>query len=508
MALAEANRLQELDNVKNKFFANFTHELRTPLTVILGMVKEIMRNPQQYLQTGLSIIQRNGENLLQIVNQILDLTKLEVEKLELKLVQDDIIYYLKYLLESFHSAAEQKDIELIFETSEAEIVMDYDPERIRQIVTNLLSNAIKFTPTGGQIQLKVARQNDQLLLMVTDTGIGISEAHLPHIFDRFYQVSDRPSEGTGIGLALTHELVKLMEGNISVTSEVEKGTTFSVMLPIKCEATHRKALQTQEGIDASETKLALSDTDANSEQPLILIVEDNADVVFLLQRFLYDEYRLLHAPNGQEGLAKAIEHVPDLILSDVMMPEMDGFELTEQLKTNELTSHIPIVLLTALADQDSKIEGLTYGADDYIAKPFEERELRARVRNLIETRQKLQAYYQQDSPAAPATEDPFVQRAREIIVANISDENFWGPELCVALNLGQSQVHRKLKATTGKATGEFMHHVRVHEAQELLQTTDLTVSEAAYRVGYKDQSYFTKKFKAEFGKLPSEVRNT
>lgn len=307
---------------------------------------------------------------------------------------------------------------------------------------------------------------------------------------------------------MTHELVKLMEGNISVTSEVEKGTTFSVMLPVKREATHRKALQTQEGMDVSETKLALSDTDINGEQPLILIVEDNVDVVFLLQRFLYDEYRLLHAPNGQEGLAKAIEHVPDLILSDVMMPEMDGFELTKRLKTHELTSHIPIVLLTALADQDSKIEGLTYGADDYIAKPFDERELHIRVRNLIESRQKLQAYYQQDSPAAPATEDPFVQRARQIILDNISNENFWGSELCIALNLGQSQVHRKIKATTGKATGEFMHHVRVHEAKRLLQTTDLTVSEVAYQVGYKEQSYFTKKFKAEFGKVPSDINRT
>ncbi len=501
-----AQSLEETDRLKNRFFANFTHELRTPLTIILGMVNEIARNPQQMMKVGLSVIRRNGENLLGIVNQILDLTKLEVGKLELKLVQDDIIYYLKYLLESFHSAAEQKDIELIFKTSEAEIVMDYDPERIRQIVTNLLSNAIKFTPTGGQIKLQVAKQNGQLQLKVSDTGAGISEAHLPHIFDRFYQVSDRPSEGTGIGLALTKELVKLMNGNISVTSKVDKGTVFTVQLPVAQEAMRLEVLKTLDLADTADTGELVTDADEKTEKPLVLIVEDNSDIVFLLQRLLHNEYQLLHAKNGKDGFVKAEKMIPDLILSDVMMPEMDGFELTRQLKTHELTSHIPVVLLTALANQDAKIEGLTYGADDYIAKPFDERELRTRVRNLIASRQKLQAYYQQDAPTVPAPADPFVQRARELIFANISDENFWGSALCKALNLGPSQVHRKLKATTGKATGEFIHQTRLHRSRALLQTTDLTVSEIAYQVGYKDPAYFTRKFKAEFGKLPSEVR--
>lgn len=509
---AEAQRLQELDNVKNKFFTNFTHELRTPLTNILGMTEQIEAAPTQWLRNGLPIIKRNGQNLLYIVNQILDLTKVEVGKLKLYPIQDDIIYYLKYLLESFHSSAEQKDIVLTFTTDSAEIVMDYDPERIRQIVSNLLSNAIKFTPVGGEVKFQATTDHHKLELNVSDTGIGLRKEDQARIFDRFYQADERPSEGTGIGLALTKELVELMNGEIFVTCEVGKGTTFTIELPITQEAEGRKAIESTNAIDAEDPTVAGShELSSDSEKPILLIVEDNADVVFLLQSYLQHDYQLLHASNGRKGIAKAQETVPDIILSDVMMPEIDGFELTRQLKNHEVTSHIPILLLTARADMDSKIEGLTDGADDYISKPFHKEELMVRLHNLIESRKKLQAYYQSTPAGEPAPdsgkqEDLFVRRIRKILETNISDEHFGVTELSAQVNLGRQQVHRKLKSLTGRSTSEFMHAVRVEYSKKLLRNTDLSIKEIAYRVGYRDHSDYTKKFRAEFGRTPSDWR--
>ncbi len=511
LALLEAKRLKELDRFKTKLYTNITHEFRTPLTVILGVAKE-------------AIVQRNARRLLHLVNQMLDLSRLESGHLKLNLVQADVLAFLKYVAESFHSLAEQKDIELTFRAETEKWVMDYDPECLQQVVGNLLSNAVKFTPEGGSIELAVdthlrSDATGCLSICVQDTGRGIPEDQLPHIFDRFYQVDDSPTrqaEGTGIGLALTKELVGLMEGKIEVASAVGKGTAFTVWLPVRKEPdTSQGPLAGYQGPlsnpadwwekDAGATAAPLS---FNAQHPTILIVEDNRDVARYLTTCLQEDYQLRYAANGQEGIDIALEHIPDIVISDVMMPEKDGFELCKVLKQEERTNHIPIVLLTARADIASKLEGLEYGADAYLVKPFQREELEVRLRKLLELRQRLQARYKQpDFQPDPAVrkEDAFVLKVKNFIFNNLDDDTFGTQELSDALHISRGHLHRKLKALTGKSASHFIRQVRLQEGYKLLKEGQLNVSEVAFRVGYKDPGYFSKLFSEAYGKPPSEV---
>lgn len=512
LALLETKRLRELDHFKTKLYTNITHEFRTPLTVILGVAKE-------------AIVQRNARRLLHLVNQMLDLSRLESGNLKLNRVQGDVLTFLKSIVESFQTLAEQKDIDLSFQTDTEELVMDYDPERLQEIVGNLLSNAVKFTPEGGEVRFAAnshprASAATSLLLIVQDTGPGIPEEQQPYIFDRFYQADDTPTrqaEGTGIGLALTKELVQLMGGQIEVESRLHEGTTFRVRLPAITE-THTP--QASPGIGEVKPQGIGSEWKAEGanqvaaplaldlERPTVLIVEDNRDVARYISSCLEGEYQLMHASDGQEGLDWALEHIPDLIISDVMMPKKDGFELCRMIKQEERSSHIPIVLLTARADMASKIEGLEYGADAYLVKPFEKEELEVRLRKLIELRHRLQARHQQpDFQPDPATqkEDAFILKVKEMLMAKLDDDTFGIDELSEALHLSRVHLHRKLKALTGKSTSHFIRQVRLQEGYRLLQDEKLNVSEVAYKVGYKDPGYFSRLFSEQYGKPPSEV---
>jgi len=518
---AEAQRLQELDSFKTRLYTNITHEFRTPLTVISGMADQVLENPKVWFQDGLSMIKRNSQQLLSLVNQMLDLSKLEAGTLPVHLVQDDIIKYLKYLTESFHSYAETKNIRLHLLPELDELTMDYDPEKVQAIFSNLVSNAIKFTPEGGDVYIKI--QQEQLAqkpcckIRISDTGAGISEEQLPYIFDRFYQADDsatRQAEGTGIGLALTKELVQLLGGSIDVKSQLEKGTEFTVWLPIAQTAARTSEIPFLK-LETPESVIAESGTDqptTTDNLPLALLIEDNLDVLRYLSSCLHNQYRLETAINGEEGIQKAIEIIPDIIISDVMMPKKDGFEVVDTLKNDERTSHIPIILLTAKADITSRIEGLEQGADAYLAKPFDKKELEVRLRKLIELRQQLQARYRSLSPLVPtenkalAKEDKFLQKIRQLIEANLEDEKFGIPELCVKLGISRIQLHRKLKALTDQSTSHVIRSIRLQKARTLLQETDLTIAEVAYQIGFKSSNYFSQVFTSEFGKSPTAFR--
>ena len=433
---AETRRMKELDHLKSRLYTNITHEFRTPLTVILGMADQISENaaelPKSYkekISSGLDLIHRNGKNLLRLINQLLDLSKLDSGKLKLQPVQGDIVAYLQYLTESFYSMAEDKGVRLVFYSEEKSLLMDYDEEKIRQIVYNLLSNAIKFTPEKGKVVFHICKEKhpkaERLQMRINDTGVGIAAADLAHVFDRFYQADDsttRKGEGTGIGLALTKELMELMQGEIRVESTPDSGTTFSIYLPISQEAplvTSRLSGQISPS-SSSISKDGVFDTLLQSENtlekpdaPILLIIEDNADVVRYIQNLLKDDYLIHTAENGRIGIDRAFQLVPDIIISDVMMPEKDGFEVCRTLKQDQRTSHIPIILLTARAGQEDRVEGLLYGADAYLTKPFQKRELLIRLQKLVELRRQLQTRLvgRQLPTSTPDSESIFLEGA-------------------------------------------------------------------------------------------------
>lgn len=513
---AEAERLKELDEVKNKLFTNITHEFRTPLTVMLGLTDEIERNPSRQLRKRLGIIRSNGQNLLQLVNQLLDLARVDAGSLSLKLIQDDVIGFLRILVDSLHSHALSRKVGLQFYSEEEELHMDFDPTQLQRIITNLLSNAFKFTPEYGKIlvvaQVREEGQDRWLKLKVKDTGIGISEEKLPHIFDRFYQIDDsttRQNEGSGIGLALVHELVNLMKGKIEVDSKLGKGTSFDIWLPIENRAEFLEATpgaSSSVAIPATPTSLQVSDYD--DEKPMALVIEDNMDVIYYLQSCLESDWKVVSSINGPEGIEKAQQMIPDVIISDVMMPGMSGFEVVETLKANQLTSHIPILMLTAKASQMDKLTGLEKGADAYLIKPFDKEELQLRLANFLNLRRRLQEHLEIATPEAapPSAEQLFLNKLHQIIHQHLDDPDFTSNQLAHRAGISRSQLHRKLKALTNKSTTLFIRSYRLKQARHLLLSTDLQISEVAWKTGFSSLSWFDQVYRMEFQENPSETR--
>ncbi|MCG8331267.1 MAG: tetratricopeptide repeat protein [Chitinophagales bacterium] len=513
-------KLLEIDQSKSRFFTNISHEFRTPLTVISGMAEQLSEDGRVK-----QLIQRNTRHLLQLINQILDLRKLESGSLPTRYIQSDVVKYLKYVLESFHSMAEQKALQLFFEATEETIIVDYDPEKLLRILTNLLSNAIKFTDSGGRVQLSVSshpnQDNPVYRFSVSDTGLGIATGKLPYIFDRFYQVDDEASklgEGTGIGLALTKELVELLNGSIQVKSLEDEGTTFTVELPYT-----QQAILVQDAMEETAAVMPIAaafSTEAiknrtqyaDDNLPSLLIVEDNPDVMEYLITCLERDYQLTFAYDGQDGFEKALELIPDIIVSDVMMPRMDGYTLCDTLKKEERTSHIPIVLLTAKADIDSRITGLERGADAYLAKPFDQRELSVQLKNLLALRQQLHARYSSLAPLTPTEdtaiqqEDEFIIKLREIFDAHIDDTQFDLNALSKAMLMSRTHFGRKVKALTGRTPAIYLRSIRLQKARTLLLTTSLSIKEIAYDVGFSNQGYFSNSYKEEFGEYPTVTR--
>lgn len=527
LAEAEAKRLKDLDLIKNQLYTNITHEFRTPLTVMLGMADQLKSEVTEAGKTYIKLIKRNGEQLLNLVNQMLDLSKVESGALDLNLQQGDVVNYIRYLVESFHSFAQQEDIRLHFHSELEQFDMDYDALRLQQILSNLLSNAIKFTPNGGNVYLDVKTNPNKttLTIQVRDTGIGITEAQLPFIFDRFHQAdasSTRQGEGTGIGLALTKELVKLMDGQIEAKSTIGKGSTFTVKLPIQQQAPFSNTRQNLFIPKPYLQEVAALHSDhtpfRGAEAPTLLLIEDNPDVVTYLIAVLNDRYHIEVAYNGQQGIDKAIQLIPDLIISDVMMPQKNGFEVCHTLKMTEQTSHIPIILLTAKADMDSKLAGYAKGADAYLPKPFYKKELLIRIQQLLQTVQRLQTYYQSrgqqtievipnlSTPDVNPKELEFLEKVRFIVLDHLPDDTFTVAKLAKAIYYSEPQLNRKLKGITGLTPGKYIRSVRIEQAKILLKDPNSTVTSVAFDAGFQNPEYFSKIFKKEVGQTPSEYR--
>ena len=506
----QISQLNALDKIKSEFYTNITHEFRTPLTVILGMASNLNGQLKEK-----SLITKNGNRLLQLVNQMLDLSKAKSGKLELQYAQSDVVAFIKHIANSYATYAGQQQIELSFVSTHDKIIMDFDPSRLEQVVTNLISNAIKHTSENGEIKIEVTKSKANLHCKVKDNGKGIAAQDLPYVFDRYYQsqesnLSNNNHEGTGIGLSIVKQLVMAMNGTVDVKSKLYKGSTFMILIPITNESPAKAPHNYQSpNVSASVpiTPQPVNTSNTAQEKSDILIVEDNQDVSDYVVSCLQDQYNTLTARDGQQGLRMAQEHSPDLIISDVMMPTMDGYQMTRAIRKDDQCNHIPIILLTAKASKSEVIEGLAEGADDYLTKPFDRQELLLRVNNILESRRRYALKNQLiiQSPVQSPELHPWLQKFRDLIIEHI-DEEITGEWLSQHLFLSRSQIHRKLQSLANVSTTEYIKQIRLQQARKLLMETELSIEEISHKVGFKSASHFSTSFKAAFDQNPSALR--
>ena len=523
MAYQEAKRLKELDDLKSRLITNITHEFRTPLTVILGYLNTLNSEfaERAKMKIPLNAIEQNSKNLLKLVNEMLDLAKLETGNLKLDRTPLNLATFTHYIVQSFESLAQKNNIQIKYFKAEDSIVSTVDTEKMRQILFNLISNALKFSEQGSTVKVLVAKEEDWATITIQDQGMGIPKEELQHIFNRFYRAAKTSSttSGTGIGLSLTKELIHLMEGTIEVDSIENIGTTFKVKLPLSNLSPIEEDYSSEEIQNTEPGQMA---QDAQREKEIgkvknahtVLVVEDNADISAYIASRLDSQYHLLFAYNGQEGLEMAKREIPDIILTDVMMPLMDGYEMTKRLQEDAVTDHIPIIMLTAKSMDADVLDGLKSGADAYLAKPFNEAELKLRISNLIEKRNRLQSKYQNSILHKPKKSDAksdknlrFLNKAIELISKNLDNAQYDSEQLAKDMAMSDSQLYRKLKAITNRSTAIFIRHVRLEKAKELLQNSDKTVAEVAFETGFNDPNWFSKAFREEFGQSPSQFRN-
>ena len=518
--LQQTEELKAMDRLKSRFFANISHEFRTPLTLILSpLEEEIAKRASD--RESLMLIQRNANRLLELVNQLLDLSKLEAGKMQLQLRPGDLPAFLRVISASFDSLAEHKQIEFVKTFEVPAGIYKYDADKVEKIVTNLLGNAFKFTPRQGKVvfaaRCREQSQTQVLAIQVSDTGMGIAPEEQEHIFESFYQANEGHEGGTGLGLSLVKELVKLYRGTISLNSALGKGATFLVEIPLDGEllSDHPSAFdpivampeRAPIGADPAEEEQI---DQSHPERDTVLVVEDNADLRNYISAFLEREFSVVAAPNGKEALDIARKIMPDLVLSDLMMPLMNGLQLTEKIKTDNVISHIPVILLTARNEHESKMEGLKIGADDYLTKPFSNEELLVRVRNLITQRKNLAERYRErilvpaTITAATSLDDKFLYRAKEVVEENLSDVLFTVEKMADEMALSRTQLLRKLKALTGLSPNEFIKDLRLKRAADMIRQKADTITQIGYAVGFNDQSYFTKCFKKQFAVTPTE----
>jgi len=550
----QSDKLKDLDQVKSRFFANISHEFRTPLTLIMGPLEQVYNeNRDRKLAGDVRLALRNSQRLLNLINQLLDLSKLESGKMQLQTTLQDAIAFLKGLVGAFKSLAEQKKLEISFNSTCPALLIYFDTEKLERVICNLLLNAVKFTPEGGKITVTASGHTDAgknfpngfLQINVQDTGIGIPDKQLPYIFDRFYRASGAEEtqykqNGTGIGLALVKELITLHYGTIAVTSKVteDSGTTFLLRIPLghqhlqpneirKKNGSDHRSDQTVEEIQSTSFDIeskkipkngAAEKTSATDEKDkeknVILVVDDNPDVRKYIRDPLETDYIVVEAVDGKEGLEKAGEIIPDLIISDVMMPEKDGIQFSREVKSDVKTSHIPVILLTARASDESVIQGLESGADDYITKPFNTKILLARIKNLIDLRRGLQEKVQKTMMLQPSEikvsniDEDFMKELQTAIETNISDQDFGVDQLAKKLLMSRATLNRKIRALTGESTNKFIQSYRLKRSVQLLKANFGNVTEVAFEVGFSNAAYFTKCFKEKFQQLPTTYLTT
>ena len=533
----------ELTHSRLVFFTNISHELRTPLTLIADPVEMLLEDSgiKGKSRELLKMVQRNALALQQLVSNILDFRKIQNGKMELKLYRFDIVKTLTMWVGDFQLTAERKQIRLHLDVDDLKgsHEMIADQEKISRIVFNLLSNALKYTPAGGEIFVSLKDEGANLRLDVKDTGKGISQDEADKIFERFFQAKGAAS-GTGIGLALVKSFVELHHGEARVESEPGKGSDFIVVIPREQEGDSQVIHNDVDIVDNSVNASAstgknvvdesvlqyIDDGDRshgkvqqlvseNTNRPTVLVIDDNTDIRQYERTLLQDEYVVLEAADGKEGLAVALKEVPDLVICDVMMPVMDGLEFTKQLKTNTATSHIPVIMLTAKNLEEHRAEGYEHGADSYITKPFHSKVLLARIENLLRQRQLLKNLYQGAQEAEKEISEShledrdkqFLKQLQAIIQKNLSDSEFGVEDMGQQIGLSRVQLYRKVKAMTGSSVVDLLRKARLAKARRLLETRSMSVSEVAYEVGFSAPSYFTKCFKEEYGMLPGDVGN-
>ena len=518
---------KEVDKLKTNFFANISHEFRTPLTLILSPIEDLLAHTddsdQQY---QLALMKKNGTRILRLVNQILELSKLESGKLKLSVQQSDIIPVLAGVTASFESLAVSKNIDLAFESPGQPLQLYFNTDQIETVLINLISNAIKFSDEGGKILVSVERiqremdHADMLQIKVKDEGRGLPPDKVRHIFDRFYQAGHADVSyfgGTGIGLALTKELVELHKGSISVESQLKIGTEISVLLPMgmghladsQIDADHE--IKDLHGLEDIDGPLVLSETTVGTglRKPIVLLIEDNEELRDYIKSIFRSTYRVLEAGNGEEGVLIAKEKIPDLVISDVMMPKMDGYEACRQLKQSESTSHIPVILLTAKGSVASRIKGHETEADLYLSKPFVPKELLICAQNLIRSRKKLRERYNKQVVLKPSdiavnsVDEIFLERLLTVVEVNFHDEGFSVEQLGREMGMSRSQLHRKLDALTNESCSQFIRTFRLQRAMDLLKSRHASISEIAFMVGFGSPSYFNRCFLKHYGRPPS-----
>ncbi|MEM9648902.1 MAG: tetratricopeptide repeat protein [Bacteroidota bacterium] len=520
---SQRQQLEEVNQLKTRFFHNISHEFRTPLTLILGPLEQLKKTLDDSTRPTVDMIERNGKRLLKLINQLLDLSKIEDGKIGLKASYGNIAPLLKGWVTSFHSMAEIKGVDLSLNLEEPSYFVYADQEKLEEVVINLLSNAIKYTPSGGQVAVNIAADGKNLNIAVSDTGSGIPKEELEHIFDRFYQASNANSDqavGTGIGLALVRELVEFHKGTVTVESTMGEGSNFKVSLPLgKSHLNEDEIVAIAPSPKISNVQTLEKDLDPaidaieneDTGLPLLLLIEDNSDLRSYIRSVLGHQYQIEEAVDGEQGIALALESTPDIIISDLMMPKKDGLEVCNTLKSDVRTSHIPIILLTARSSKEDKLEGLKSRADDYLTKPFNNEELLIRIENLVAIRKKIHQHFSTGDILRPkkltlnSIDQEFMKQVTDILETEIANEHFGVEELSHAVALSRSQLFRKVKAITNQTPIEFIRSFRLHRAMDMLQQKSGTVAEIAYSVGFQNPSYFSKCFQEQFGQLPSAV---
>ncbi|MBL0745565.1 response regulator [Chryseolinea lacunae] len=518
------DKLKEVDKFKTGFFANISHEFRTPLTLILAPLENELKKKQPAAgKKNLVLIRRNANRLLELVNQLLDLSKLESGKMELHIRAGELKQFLVAITESFESLAQYKQIEFVRDINLDDKAYWFDQDKTEKIVTNLVANAFKYTPAGGTVTLSATLVHHQhLSLVVTDTGTGIPHEEQEHVFSAFYQTKQAASQqqGTGLGLPLVKELVKLHNGTIVLQSEPGQGTTLTATIPVSKDSFPASVVVDDR--DAFSPfhighQTIHPDSNATTTQSIlhnkdsILVIEDNTDLrEFMAATLQNNNYAVLTASDGEEALQIALKYVPSLVLSDLMMPRMDGMAFTKKMKDDERTSHIPVILLTAKNETQARIEGLKTGADDYLTKPFSPDELLVRIDNLISQRKKLALKFREKILVAPtpapeaSLDDKFLDKARTIVDTNLGDYTFTVEQMAEEMNLSRTQLLRKIKALTGLSPNDFIKDIRLKRAAEMIRQKVDIITQIGYAVGFNDQSYFTKCFKKQFGVTPTE----
>ncbi len=513
----KARKLHEIEAMKLRFFTNISHEIRTPLTLILGPLNQVIEqgNVDGDSKGKLQLVKRNADQLLKLINQLLDFRKLEARKHTIHYEKADILFFVRSILESFQSMALEKGVSLTLNAGTESFIGWFDGDKLQKILNNLLSNALKFTDPGGWVEVIFNAEDNPASdgsgktsfysITVRDTGKGIPAKNISKIFERFEQASNtKDYSGSGIGLSITREFVKLMGGDIEVDSVEGKGSTFVVRLPVLSDA--------EVNVDIQNPVVENPDvnTPAEGDKNIVLIVEDNTDVREYTASIFRSEYKVIEAINGKEGFDMAGQYVPDIIISDLLMPEMSGDVFCKKIKKDERTSHIPFILLTAVTSKESEKEALKIGADDYITKPFDINILRIKVDNLLSLRNTLRDKYKNDFLMQPSAvtlvspEEKFLKKAVDIIEKNIDDPDFDIERFASEIGASRMQLYRKLEALTNMTVKEFIRDIRIKRAAQLLEQNKLTVSEIVYQVGFRDLAYFRKCFRDQYGTSPSE----